>query len=281
MRHFTLLIGHLFVIVVFGSSIDTQVSDENCTDATCMNLQDAIPYGGSSIQNVSRPTPAMSFTADNLRTFYESITKGESLKIDQAVRFEPFNGMDKHLLTAPYAVALMAQLSLIGAKRDIDLSGGLKDYKYLQAPSSFRASLGQAGNEAFKAFRNANKAMLGIEVLTSHFEGQLRKILTIIFHKDSDVGIKTFLPSVLNRTLSIVEGSAQKIDSVIGGFDYVQNILNEIYLGSLTKKGEKEKLHEELLKQKKMKALEKKKNANRIRTRKNEIERLNAEIKGE
>ena len=30
----------------------SQGSDANCTDATCMNLPDAIPYGEGSIQNV-------------------------------------------------------------------------------------------------------------------------------------------------------------------------------------------------------------------------------------
>ena len=59
----------------------------------------------------------MKFTADNLRGFYEAITTNDSLMVDQKAGFEPFNGMDKHLLTAPYAVALIAQLSLIGTKR--------------------------------------------------------------------------------------------------------------------------------------------------------------------
>ena len=62
------------------------------------------------------------------------------------------------------------------------MSGLLPEYKFLVAPGSYRASLGQIGNEAFKAFRRANKAMYSIEMLTSQFKEQLHKILKIVFN---------------------------------------------------------------------------------------------------
>ena len=65
------------------------------------------------------------------------------------------------------------------------MTGMLLEFKYLNSPSSFRASIAQLGNEGFTAFRLANKAMYGIEVLTSQFEEQLNKILKIVFNRVS------------------------------------------------------------------------------------------------
>ena len=63
------------------------------------------------------------------------------------------------------------------------MSGLLTEFKVLKAPDSFRTSLGQFGNEAFKAFRKANKTMHDIELLTSHLNEQWNKILKLVFHK--------------------------------------------------------------------------------------------------
>ena len=63
------------------------------------------------------------------------------------------------------------------------MSGLLTEFKVLKAPGSFRASLAQVGNEAFTAFRKANRELYGIELLTSQFKEQLNKILKIVFHK--------------------------------------------------------------------------------------------------
>ena len=96
--------------------------------------------------------------------------------------------------------------------------------------------------------------------------------------QNSDKGIRLFLPTVLNRTLSIVEGSARKIDSVIDGFNSVENILNEIYQASLAKQGETEELRRQVLARKKQKELEKRQKENRIKRQNDEIEKLNNHI---
>merc|ERR1712008_48183 len=171
-----------------GSVICSTVASEECNQGSNSNcaieseVAVQLPYGESSTRNITR-TPFKSFTADKLRSFYESITKGNGTMIDQLARFEPFNNMDKHLVTAPYAVALMAQLSLIGTKRDYNMSGLGIEYKYLVAPGSFRASSSQVGDEAFKAFREANRAMYSIELQTSQYKELLNKILKIMFSK--------------------------------------------------------------------------------------------------
>ena len=50
-----------------------------------------------------------------IRRFHEGVTKGDTSKEDQMMRFEPFNDMDQSLLTAPYTVQTLATLALIAS----------------------------------------------------------------------------------------------------------------------------------------------------------------------
>ena len=75
-----------------------------------------------------------------------------------------------------------------------------------------------------------------------------------------------------------MEGSVQKIDSVIDGFDVVQNVLNEIYLASLAKQGKTEALAEELLNLKKKEELKKKQIERRAEREQEKIENINIQL---
>merc|ERR1711971_234402 len=266
-----------------GSVICSTVASEECNQGSNSNcaieseVAAQLPYGESSTRNITR-TQSTSFTADNLRSFYSSITKGDGTKIDQRARFEPFNKMDKHLVTAPYAVSLIAQLTLIGTKRDYNMSGLLTEYKYLVAPGSFRASLSQIGDEAFKAFREANRTMYSIELQTSQYKELLNKILKIVFSKNSDKGITIFLPSVLNRTLGIVEESRKEIESVINGFDVVKNVLDEITIASFAKQGQTEEMAEQIKNLKRLEELKMKQTEQRLKKEKEKIENINRHL---
>jgi hypothetical protein len=174
----------VFLLFVIGVNCN---GDENCNNdnppQNCTDLATQIPYNPATTKVRTKPK----FTQDNIRRFYQGVTKGNSSKDDMMMRFQPFNGMDENLLTAPYTVQLLATLCLIAARTKpdfrLDDTESNIDFKYLVAPSSFRASLGQIGNEGFYAFREAHNAMHDIQIRTSQFKGYLNDILNIVFKK--------------------------------------------------------------------------------------------------
>ena len=75
-----------------------------------------------------------------------------------------------------------------------------------------------------------------------------------------------------------MEDSVEEIDSVIDGFDVVQNVLNEIYLASLAKRGQTEAYAKQLLNQKEKEELRKKQIQRRAEREQEEIENINIQI---
>merc|ERR1711935_101810 len=181
-----------------------------------------------------------------------------------------------------YTVQTLATLCLIAARTKpdfrLDDTESNIDFKYLVAPSSFRASLGQIGNEGFYAFREAHNAMHDIQIRTSQFKGYLDDILTIVFKKNSDSGIKYLLPTTLNQTLEIVEDSTQRVEDVVNKFDRTLKVVNEVYIASLAKQGKTQRMNEKLEKTKQEEQEKKRQAEKRLEKKRQDLEKKTMEI---
>jgi len=224
---------------------------ENCDTSNPSNdcaeqLANQIPFSQKTTPTRKQST----LTEDNIKEFYETITKGNGFKEDLNRKFEPFNDMDKTLMTAPLSVQFMATLSLIAAETDPDfrLDEDYTNFKYLNAPSSFKATMGQIGNEGFLAFRAAHNAMHVINLRTSQFSGHLKKILRIVFKRNNDQGIKIFLPITLGQVRKIVKDSTDEVNGVVNAFERTLQVIYEALEASLAKQGRTQRLQAELKK---------------------------------
>jgi len=143
----------------------------------------------------------------------------------------------KMIVPAPTSVNLLCKLGLLASSAiDFKLRAPSKgEYKLLEHPDSFKASLHQVSHWGWRAFQEAHSSMDEIAQRTTQIPGTLDDAIDVVVAADAE-DINDFLPILLDEVTSHIQECKVRASRAKTKFEEMSEIVAEILQGSLSTK---------------------------------------------